>query len=81
MIQFHTVDLDEVHIHHAEAPGPEPALLIFHGVSGALDGFGPLIPALVQHAHVYAIDLRGHNLSGRTPGAYQVLLQILAAIG
>ena len=32
----------------------------------------PLIPILAQQAHVYALDLRGHNLSGRTPGAYQV---------
>ncbi len=72
MIQFHTFDLDEVQIHYAEAPGPGPALLILHGMTGALDTFAPLIPILAQQAHVYAMDLRGHNLSGRTPGAYQV---------
>ena len=58
-------------IHYAEAPGPGPALVILHGITGALDTFVPLIPILAQQAHVYAIDLRGHNLSGRTPGAYQ----------
>lgn len=40
--------------------------------SPALDTFAPFIPTLAQQAHVYALDLRGHNLSGRTPGAYQV---------
>ena len=71
MIQFHTVDLDEVQIHYAEAPGPGPALLILHGATGALDSFASLMPTLAQQAHVYAMDLRGHNLSGRTPGAYR----------
>lgn len=72
MIQYHTIDLNEVQIHYAEAVGPGPAVLILHGFTGALDAFAPLIPALAQQAHVYALDLRGHNLSGRTPGAYQV---------
>jgi pimeloyl-ACP methyl ester carboxylesterase len=70
--QFHTVELDEVTLHYAEAPGPGPALVILHGITGANTSFAPLIPILAQQAHVYAIDLRGHNLSGRTPGAYQV---------
>lgn len=70
--QFRTIDLDEVQIHYAEAPEPGPALLILHGMTGSLDTFAPLIPTLAQQAHLYALDLRGHNLSGRTPGAYQV---------
>jgi pimeloyl-ACP methyl ester carboxylesterase len=72
MIQSHVVDLDSVQIHYTEAPGPGPALVILHGITGALDTFAPLIPTLAQQAHVYALDLRGHNLSGRTPGAYQI---------
>ena len=72
MIQFRTVDLDEVQIHYAEAPGPGPALVILHGITGSHGSFLPLMPALAEQAHVYAIDLRGHNLSGRAPGAYQV---------
>ena len=71
MIQYQTIDLDEVQIHYAEAPGPGPALLILHGMTGSLDTFAPFIPTLAQQAHVYALDLRGHNLSSRTPGAYQ----------
>ena len=72
MIQFRTVELDEVQIHYARAPGPEPALVILHGITGSHASFLPLMPALAQRAHVYALDLRGHNLSGRTAGAYQV---------
>ena len=71
MIQFRTVELDEVQIHYAEAPGPGPALVILHGITGSHASFLPLMPALAQRAHVYALDLRGHNLSGRAAGAYQ----------
>jgi pimeloyl-ACP methyl ester carboxylesterase len=72
MIQFHSINLDEVQIHYAEASEQGAPLVILHGITGALDTFAPLIPALAQHSHVYALDLRGHNLSGHTPGAYQV---------
>ncbi len=72
MSQSHTVDLDGVRIHYVEAGSAAPTLVIVHGMSGSHASFLPLLPALAQHAHVYAIDLRGHNLSGRTPGAYQV---------
>ena len=72
MIQFLTADLSEVKIHYAEAPGPGPALVILHGITGSHGSFLPLMPALAAQAHIYALDLRGHNLSGRAPGAYQV---------
>ena len=68
----HTVDLGEAQIHYAEAPGPGPALVLLHGITGSHAAFLPLLPALADCAHVYLPDLRGHNLSGRTPGAYQV---------
>ncbi len=72
MIQGHTVELDEVQLHYVEAAGPGPALVVLHGIMSSHDSFVPLLPALAKHAHVYAPDLRGHNLSGRTPGAYQL---------
>lgn len=72
MIQQHTVDVNDVQLHYAEAPGPGPALLFVHGSTGSHTSFLPFMPTLAQHAHVYAMDLRGHNLSGRTPGAYQL---------
>lgn len=72
MSQTHTIDLDGVRIHYAEAGDAAPPLVIVHGMTGSHASFLPLLPVLAQHAHVYAIDLRGHNLSGRMPGAYQV---------
>ncbi|MBE2263119.1 MAG: alpha/beta hydrolase [Burkholderiaceae bacterium] len=72
MFQTHTIDLGETLIHYAEAPAPGAPLVLIHGITGALDSFAPVIPPLAQQSHVYAFDLRGHNLSGRTPGAYQI---------
>jgi pimeloyl-ACP methyl ester carboxylesterase len=72
MFQTHTADLGETLIHYAETPGPGAPLVLIHGITGALDSFAPVIPPLAGQSHVYAFDLRGHNLSGRTPGAYQI---------
>lgn len=72
MYQTYIIDLGETPIHYAEMPGPRSPLVLLHGITGALDSFAPLIPMLAQQSHVYAFDLRGHNLSGRTPGAYQI---------
>jgi pimeloyl-ACP methyl ester carboxylesterase len=70
--KFRTVDLNGAQLHYAEAPGPGPALVILHGITGSHAAFLPLLPALAGQAHVYLPDLRGHNLSCHTPGAYQV---------
>lgn len=72
MIQSQTVDLDNVRLHYAEAPGPGPALVFIHGSTGSHISFLPFMSSLAQQAHVYALDLRGHGLSGRVSGAYQV---------
>jgi len=71
MIQSRTVTLNGVAIHYAEAPGPSPALVIAHGLSGSHAEFLHLVPELAKQAHVYLIDLRGHGLSGRAE-SYQV---------
>lgn len=72
MIQHHTVELNNVQLHYAEAPGPGPALLIVHGLTGSHAEFLRLVPSLAEQAHVYLLDLRGHGLSGWTESGYRV---------
>lgn len=71
MIQHKETILNGMPIHYVEAGTEGPDLVIIHGITGSHATYLPLVPALAQHAHVYALDLRGHNLSGRAPGAYQ----------
>lgn len=72
MPEFRTIDLNPTRLHYAEAPGPGPALVILHGLSGSHAEFVHLLPELSRLAHVYLLDLRGHGLSGRGAGAYQL---------
>lgn len=70
MIQQHTVDLNGIRIHYAEAVGQGPSLVFLHGTSGSHTSFRPFMLTLAEWAHVYALDLRGHGLSGRAGAAY-----------
>lgn len=72
MIRLYTTDLNGVPIHYAESAGPGPALLFIHGATGSHTTFLPFFPELARYAHVYAVDLRGHGQSGRTPDAYRL---------
>lgn len=72
MTEFHTIDLNNIQFHYAEAPGPEPPLVILHGLTGSHAEFLHLVPELARQTHVYALDLRGHGLSGWGAGAYQI---------
>jgi len=72
MIEHKTSETGGLRLHYAEATGAGPALLLLHGATGSHTTFLPFMPALAQHAHVYALDLRGHGLSRRTPGAYRL---------
>jgi pimeloyl-ACP methyl ester carboxylesterase len=72
MLESHTVDLNGVQLHYAEAPGSGPALVIVHGLTGSHAEFLHLVPELARQAHVYVLDLRGHGRSGRAESGYQV---------
>ena len=69
MIEHNTIELGDVRLHYVEAAGPGPALLFIHGATGSHTTFLPFMPALAQHAHIYALDLRGHgrSLDGAPP--------------
>lgn len=72
MIEHHTVELNGVSLHYAEAAGPGPALVIVHGLTGSHAEFLHLVPELAQQAHVYLLDLRGHGRSAGTRSGYQI---------
>lgn len=70
MLTEKTFDTGEVTINFAEGPSSGPPLLLLHGISSRWQSFLSLIPVLSLRWHVYALDLRGHGLSGRVPGKY-----------
>lgn len=72
MIEFRTVELNNLPFHYAEAPGPGPALVIVHGLTGSLTEFLHVVPELAGQAHVYLLDLRGHGRSAWSADGYRV---------
>lgn len=72
MLTSHTIDLNGVHLHYAEAPAAGPGLVILHGLSGSHAEFLHLVPELAKQAHVYLLDLRGHGQSGRAASGYLI---------
>lgn len=61
------LQLDGVRIHYVRA-GDGPPLLLIHGVVGSTAIWRRNIPALAEHATVYALDLPGMGRSERVPG-------------
>ncbi len=60
-----------VSLNYVEGPDSGPPLLLLHGITQRWQEFIQVIPALIPTYHVYALDFRGHGLSGRTPGHYR----------
>lgn len=71
MLTEKTFDAGGVSIHYAEGPNAGNPLLLLHGVTGRWQEFLPVLPEFSFRYHTYALDLRGHGKSGRTPGAYR----------
>jgi pimeloyl-ACP methyl ester carboxylesterase len=65
-----TVFQGQVHVREA-GPATAPAILLLHGIgeNGARDFF-PILPALTQSNHVYAVDLPGFGRSTRGTDLY-----------
>lgn len=58
-------------INYAAGPANGPPLLLLHGLMRRWQYMTPLIEGLSAQWQVFALDLRGHGLSGRTPGGYR----------
>jgi pimeloyl-ACP methyl ester carboxylesterase len=67
--RFHTGTIE---INYVEGPATGPPFVLLHGGSARWQAGSALIDLLIPRFHVYAPDLRGHGLSGRVPGRYQV---------
>ncbi len=59
---FHT---DSVELYFVEGPAAGPPLVLLHALFSMWREFSVLIPGLEKIARVFALDLRGHGLSGR----------------
>ncbi len=55
----------KLHVMEANAGTDLPALVLLHGSTGSWGGWYRLLPRLAEGWHIYAIDQRGHGLSGR----------------
>ena len=66
---FHASDAALAYI---EGPPNGRPLALIHGIGSRWQPFRPLLPALAEKYHVFALDLRGHGGSSHTPGAYRL---------
>lgn len=60
----------EVMLNYVVGPNNGPALLLLHALTGSWETYRWVLEPLAQHFHVYAVDMRGHGKSSRTPGHY-----------
>jgi pimeloyl-ACP methyl ester carboxylesterase len=70
----HRFDAGPVSINYvAEGPADGPPILFLHGVMGRWQAWLPIMPAFADEWRVYALDHRGHGLSGHAPGHYRIV--------
>ena len=59
---------------NVETAGDEtaPTLLLLHGITSSRHTWEWFVPTLCSRYHVLSLDFRGHGISGRAPGGYQL---------
>lgn len=62
---------DGARLHYLEGPDSGPPLVLIPGQSMPCESYLRVLPLLAQRFHCYAVDVRGHGLSARTPGHYR----------
>lgn len=70
-----TYETSAITLHYAEGGNLSARpLLLLHGGSSRWQSFEDIIPDLSETFHLYALDLRGHGLSGRasSPSGYRL---------
>jgi len=63
-------DTGEVVLNYVEGPDNGPPLLFVPGQMEFWQGYKLVMPHFSKKYHVFAVDLRGHGKSARTPGEY-----------
>jgi len=71
MLTQKTFEGSAVSLSYREGPASGPALLLLHGLTQRWQAFLPLLPQVLLTHHVFAIDLRGHGLSGHVKDGYR----------
>lgn len=62
-----------LHVHYLDYPGPEPAIILLHGLSANANEFGGLMDHGLAETHrVVAPDLRGRGRSGKPETGYSM---------
>ena len=64
------IETPELVLSYLKGPENGPPMVWLHGVSGRALRWREQLEAFSDRRQVYALDARGHGLSGRTPGHY-----------
>lgn len=68
------VDANGVSLFHTDVGCGKPIVLL-HELGGSSDSFAAVIPMLVSHRRVIAVDQRGAGRSEKPPGAFEIANQ------
>jgi len=66
------IDVGSATLHIARWASDGPPLLLLHAMTQAWDAWLPVIPALVKHFSIVAVDLRGHGQSDHPATGYHL---------
>ncbi len=70
MLSKKTTDINGLTINYVEGPSNNLPVILLHGVTNRWQSFLSVLPLLGWRYHVFALDLRGHGLSGRGQPPY-----------
>ena len=71
-LQDHTYDTGTVKLHYVKGPDSGPPLVYLHGGTASWVSVLRFAPYFCLRHTLYAVDFRGHGLSGRVRGHYRV---------
>jgi pimeloyl-ACP methyl ester carboxylesterase len=72
MLRERAISAGAVRLNCVVATEAGPPLLSLHGVTSRWQTWLPVMPSLALRWQLHALDLRGHGVSGRVPGAYRI---------